>query len=148
MRINLLSILLILTAIPSRAQDTLKMFLNENFEVVKKGEPAVILRKSVMSKGGYHINYQYVDGRMIETGVYSSIVPRLENGPFRFYNIAGQLYAEGTLEEGRMSGTWIYYCPEKLDERVLEAVRNSDDWKPARLEGRIVNQTFMVPFNF
>lgn len=106
---------LVLCAIGASAQDTLKMFLNENFEVVTKNEPAVILRKSVTTKEGYHISYQYVDGRMIETGVYSSLVPKVENGPFSFFNMAGQLYAEGTLAQGRMSGTWVYYGPDWKD---------------------------------
>ena len=91
------------------AQDTIRMYLNEDYEMANKKEKAVYIRESFYSKGIYYITDKHADGRNIVSGAYSSIVPRIEQGYFRYYNEVGNLYAEGSLNNGSLTGRWIYY---------------------------------------
>jgi TonB family protein len=69
----------------------------------------------LIKDGRYYIKDQFVDGRKIMSGVYNSVDPWTEDGPFIYYDRDGKVYAEGSVNNGNMIGNWIYYTNDLTD---------------------------------
>jgi TonB family protein len=117
------------------AQDTVRLFLNDKYEIVKKKEKAVFIREAFFKQGIYHITDKYLDGQLIVYGEYISVDPWVEHGYFRYYNEIGYLYAEGKYENGNFVGDWIYYdkkSPDTVKYEAASKILSGNSW-PADL---------------
>jgi len=118
--LSLFSLLLISGIAVTHAQDSARIYLNMNFEAVDNNKDAVIIRDALIKNDRYYIADQYVDGRKIMKGEYSSVDPWIEDGPFIYYDHKGRKYAEGNFRNGSMDGRWIYYNSTGTDTVVYK----------------------------
>lgn len=135
--VNLI-IMLFLNIHAAHSQDTLRLYLDRDFNNIEKSK-AVIIRDAIVHNSRYWITDQYTDGRMIMTGEYSSVSPWVEDGPFRYYDAKGELYASGNFKNGKMSGKWIYHDKNKIDTvdydpalLILKTSSQIHDWRLLR----------------
>lgn len=98
----------------SYSQDTLKLYLDNNF-VRTETENATIKRTAIIKDNRYYVTDQFIDGRMINFGEYKSVNPWIEDGLSKHYNEDGSLYASGNYINGQLTGEWIYYLPSQND---------------------------------
>jgi TonB family protein len=98
----------------SYSQDTLKLYLDNNF-VITETESATIKRTAIIKDNRYYVTDQFIDGRMINYGEYKSVNPWIEDGLSKHYNEDGSLYSSGNYINGQLTGEWIYYMPLQND---------------------------------
>jgi len=106
MRLPLLILSTICTVCYS--QDTVKIYLDNNFNVADKTK-AVYEREAIINKGYYKISDKDLEGRMINSVEYSSINPWIEHGQAIHYYAPNRLYSKGNYYNGKILGKWIYY---------------------------------------
>jgi TonB family protein len=98
------------------SQDTVRLYLNEKYEVIENKEKAVFIREAYVSqRKRYHITDQYLNGQMILEGEYSSLNPWTEDGYFKYYDETGNLYSEGRYVQGSLIGKWVYHNYKSRD---------------------------------
>jgi TonB family protein len=98
------------------SQDTVRIYLNEKYEVTDNKEKAVFIREAYVSqRKGYHITDKYLNGQMIVEGEYSSLDPWTEDGYFKYYDEIGNLYSEGHYVQGSLMGEWVYHNYKRRD---------------------------------
>jgi TonB family protein len=92
------------------SQDTVRVYLNDKYEVIENKEKAVFIREAYVKQNKrYHIADKYLNGQMIVEGDYSSLDPWTEDGYFKYYDEVGNLYAEGNYVHASLNGEWVYY---------------------------------------
>jgi TonB family protein len=96
------------------SQDTLKLYLDNNF-VRTETENATIKRIAIVKDNHYYVTDQFIDGRMINYGEYKSVNPWIEDGLSIHYNSDGLLYATGNYKNGQLEGNWIYGIDSRAD---------------------------------
>jgi hypothetical protein len=100
----------------SLSQDTVRIFLNEKYEVIDKKEKAAFIREAYVSQNKrYHITDKYLNGQIILEGEYSSLNPWTEDGYFKYYDETGSLYSEGKYVQGNLIGKWVYHNYKSRD---------------------------------
>jgi TonB family protein len=104
-----------LSLISGFSQDTIRIYMDNNFKVVQKDSCSVIRKVVIDDKKIYHLWDSFIDGKKIFDGAYNSINPWTEHGLFRYYNDSGSLYATGNYEQGFLTGQWIYYDDDRVD---------------------------------
>ena len=92
------------------SQDTVRIYLNDKYEVIENKEKAAFIREAYVRQNKiYHITDKYLDGQMIVEGEYSSLNPWIEDGYFKYYDEIGYLCAEGSYVHGNLNGKWVYH---------------------------------------
>jgi hypothetical protein len=98
------------------SQDTVRIYLNEKYEVIDNKEKAAFIREAYVSpRKRYHVTDKYLNGQMIVEGEYSSLNPWTEDGYFKYYDETGNLYSEGRYVQGSLVGEWVYYNYKSRD---------------------------------
>jgi TonB family protein len=110
-----LIILFSLNCLPSVSQDTIRIYLNENYEVVDSAKCTILRKVLIDEKKVYHLWDSYLDGKKIVSATYKSINPWIEDGKFSYYNEEGKLIATGEYDNAYLTGKWIYYNLESTD---------------------------------
>ncbi len=105
------------------SQDTIRIYMDDNFKVVKWDSCSIIRKVVIDDKKIYHIWDSFVHGKRIFDGAYNSINPWIEHGLFHYYNDLGTLYATGNYEQGYLTGKWIYFDKNKSDTVDYTPVR-------------------------
>jgi len=105
------------------SQDTIRIYMDDNFKVVKRDSCSIIRKVVIDDNKIYHIWDSFVHGKKIFDGVYNSINPWIEHGLFHYYNDLGTLYATGNYEQGYLTGKWIYFDKNKSDTVDYTPVR-------------------------
>jgi TonB family protein len=97
------------------SQDTIRIYMDDNFEIVSKDSCTIMRKVIIDDKKNYHIWDSFRNGIKIFDGIYNSINPWIEHGLFHYYSDAGTLYASGNYDHGYLTGKWIYYNKSKAD---------------------------------
>ena len=114
MKSKLLFTILLTFSIVGRSQDTIKLYLDENYNQTQKAN-ATYFREAIISTNKYFVTDKNRDGLILNYGEYKSINPWIEEGTARHYSEPGILYASGKYINGIMVGQWIYYDHNSVD---------------------------------
>jgi TonB family protein len=113
--LTLISLIWLMNA-PCLSQDTVRIYLNEKYEVIENKDKAVFIREAYVSqRKRYHITDKYLNGQLIVEGEYSSLDPWTEDGSFKYYDETGGLYSEGRYVQGSLIGKWVYFNYKSRD---------------------------------
>jgi TonB family protein len=108
-------ILLSLICLPSVSQDTIRIYMNDKYEVVDSVKSSIIRKVLIDENKVYHLWDSYLNGKKIVSATYKSINPWIEDGKFSYYNVDGKLIATGQYDNAYLTGKWIYYNLESTD---------------------------------
>lgn len=97
------------------SQDTIRIYMDDNFKVVKKDSCSIVRKVIIDENKIYHIWDNYIDGKKIVAATYKSVNPWIEDGKFSYFNQNGKLSATGSYDNGYMTGQWIYYYDNHTD---------------------------------
>lgn len=92
----------------SFGQETVRLFLNENFESTDSLNASYIREATIINEH-YHITDYNINGEIIHYGEYISVNPWIEDGLAKNYSTPGVLYSEGNYDNGQITGEWLYY---------------------------------------
>lgn len=124
---SLLIILLIRIAVS--AQDTVIVYMDENFNQVEKQE-AKYVRTAIIKDGHYFISDKNVKGQNVNYCEYKSVNPWIEDGFAKHYLEPDKLYSSGQYVDGKISGKWIYYrdnSTDTVDYSVIKGYTEDSD---------------------
>jgi hypothetical protein len=107
MRFTLL--ILLFACSVSYSQDTVKLFLDDNYMQTKEAS-ATLVRQAVIGSDYYLIQDYNLDGEMINSVTCSSIDPWIENGYAKHFTAPDLIYSEGEYLNGYLIGKWSYYA--------------------------------------
>jgi TonB family protein len=107
--------LLLLCLKPGFSEDTIRIYMDKNFEIVDKDKSDILRKVIIDDKKIYHIWDSYMNGKRIVDATYKSINPWIEDGKFSYYSQDGKLSASGFYDNGYMTGQWIYYYDNHTD---------------------------------
>jgi TonB family protein len=114
MKRNLFQVLFVFSFFTCYSQDTIRLYLDNNF-IETQREKANILRLAVIQDNHFLITDQFINGKMINYGEYSSVNPWIYDGQSRHYDEFGKLYSSGKYYKDKFLGIWIYYSDQKND---------------------------------
>ena len=114
MKSKLLFVIFLTFPIVGRSQDTVKLYLDENYTQTEKAN-ATFIREAVITNKKYFVTDKNRNGQILNYGEYKSINPWIEEGTARHYSGPDSLYATGKYVDGIMVGQWIYYGHNSVD---------------------------------
>ena len=93
------------------AQEPVKQYINEQFELSDEGESSDFYREVNLSESGLWLVSIYYNpsGKLKMTGSYSDEMLELEEGEFTFYYRNGNVESKGMCSEGVKFGIWERY---------------------------------------
>jgi TonB family protein len=98
-------------------QESVRLFLNENFEETDS-LTAKYIREANIINGRYFITDLTIKGAIIHYGEYKSVNPWIEDGLSKNYLKPDQIYSSGKFNDGKMTGVWIYYLSDLTTDTV------------------------------
>ncbi len=96
------------------SQDTIKIYLDENFEITDKLN-AITFREVIIENNLYKFTDKDLEGKMINYCEFSSVEPKIEGGFAKHYQQADILYSSGNYNNGEMIGPWVYRSNDNTD---------------------------------
>ncbi len=114
MKSKILFLIFLTFSIVGRSQDTVKLYLDENYAQTEKAN-ATFIREAVITNNKYFVTDKNRNGQILNYGEYKSINPWIEEGTARHYSGPDSLYATGKYVDGIMVGQWIYYGHNSVD---------------------------------
>lgn len=113
----LIPIIFSFISVVSKSQDTLLIYLDNNFSQVNK-EKALYQREAIINNKRYYIKDMDMMGKVINYCEYKSVDPWIEDGTAEHYYEANLIYSTGKYVNGKISGKWIYYTKNKIADTV------------------------------
>jgi hypothetical protein len=114
MKSFILNFFFIFSFILSYSQDSITIFMDNNFQQVKESK-ATITRTAVIKGNRYCLTDKFIQDKMINYGEFISLDPFIEDGESINYNSDGSEYSTGHYKNGKLIGNWIYYSKMKND---------------------------------
>ena len=121
-RIGILSMFLSII-VSGFSQDTIRIYMDDNFKVIKEDSCSIIRKVIVDENKIYHIWDSYKDGKKIVAATYKSVNPWIEDGKFSYFDQNGNVSVSGSYDNGYMTGRWIYYYDNHTDTVDYSAAR-------------------------
>ena len=110
----------------SFTQDTLKFYLDDNFQQTEK-ENAKYIRNVIVANNHYYLTDKNIEGKTIIYCEYKSFDPWIEDGNATHYYSPDILFSKGKYKDGKMVGLWIYYSPDNKTDTVVYSAYNECD---------------------
>jgi len=115
--------LLIFSAV--RSQTTTELFMNANWEIVKKD------RAAYRRLSSYDLNNIKLDGEVLDYNVYDTLIMSgnysygKRNGIFTFYFSSGNIKSQGEYKFGKRIGVWKYFYNNKVLKARINFSKNT-----------------------
>ncbi len=113
----LLTTLLLLFYFKGFSQDTVRVYLNDDYTPTSE-ESAVFIREVVLKNSHYCLTDRKTDGTIVNYGEYQSLNPIVEHGLVINYDERDSIYSRGYYRYGRITGKWIYYNKDNTADTV------------------------------
>lgn len=109
MKEAILVIVILLSTMRTFAQDTILIYMNEDYEIVHQIDSAKYIRKAIINDTKYYITDKYIDGIVYSYYELSSVNPKVFDGLSIDYNKNNDYYSKGYYRNDKMIGSWLYY---------------------------------------
>ncbi len=100
------------------SQDTLRHYLNEDFEITSK-DSATYFREIISQDDHIQMSFYNMEGVEFNYCGLKSMNPFIMHGLAKHYYKAGVLYSQGKYNRGRLMGRWQYYTPNGDADTVI-----------------------------
>lgn len=136
----LITLHLILNCCEAMAQDTITVYYDTNWVVVKYKSEASFYRKAFRDSNSYWKVYDYYMNNKIQmTGTFTTSGFTTKNGQFAYYHLNGQKQSEGNILKNKKVGYWYewYDSGKKQSEGKFVNDKRDSIWNYYDNEGKI-----------